>query len=790
MNSHIFGKNARFGLSVSTIAVALLAGIQPAMAQSESADVVEEEAFEGGEGDVIVVTAQKRSEDVQDVPISIVALGSEKLAQANILNVQDLPRLATNFTATRSGQIAGLRLAVRGIGAPGNTATEPSVAAFVDGIYVPRPGSVIGSFLDIDGVEILRGPQGTLFGRNASVGALSFRTAQPRDEFSGQIGAEIGNGDRYKLSGHVNVPLSENVAVRFAGQGSWLGGYWHNRLDGKTYGKSDDYAGRVSLKAEFGNLTWLVRGDYSKIDGDGYATSEFRTDSVSQAQLNSFLAIQNALVGSTMDTVLFDRNVNQQITAEYRDEHWGISSDATLEVGSFSLRLINSYRRWENTQLDGDVIYTPVPLVSREGGYVSKSHNHELQFISPQDELLGGKLDFVAGLYYFKEDYTIDEQLHLGSQFCNALVPAGPRPTCNALLASGGGVNATDQDFFQSVESFAVYGQANIKIADPLTLTLGARWTTEQKDATYVQLRANPFTASLRATENVALALEDDRLTWRAALNYKPNDDVMLFASYSTGFKSGGFNSGAGAVALNQLRLFGRETVKNYELGAKTSWLDGALQANLTFYRMDIGGFQDRSFDGVSFVVRNAGNLRHQGFEFDTRIAPSRNFVVNAALAYLDSEFTLYPGGAGLPGIGGVQDLAGTRNNYAPEFTGNVGATWSGDIGSSGLRWSLNGNLSLISDMNNGGVTDNNPQTIQDGYALLGARFQISGLDDRWNVAVFGSNLTDKGYCVTHFYQVLDSAFGLRNGVFPGSTAVRCNNAQPRTYGVSGTFKF
>ena len=238
MKSHIFGKNARFGLSVSTIAVALLAGIQPAMAQSESADVVEEEAFEGGEGDVIVVTAQKRSEDVQDVPISIVALGSEKLAQANILNVQDLPRLATNFTATRSGQIAGLRLAVRGIGAPGNTATEPSVAAFVDGIYVPRPGSVIGSFLDIDGVEILRGPQGTLFGRNASVGALSFRTAQPRDEFSGQIGAEIGNGDRYKLSGHVNVPLSENVAVRFAGQGSWLGGYWHNRLDGKTYGKA------------------------------------------------------------------------------------------------------------------------------------------------------------------------------------------------------------------------------------------------------------------------------------------------------------------------------------------------------------------------------------------------------------------------------------------------------------------------------------------------------------------------------------------------------------------------
>jgi iron complex outermembrane receptor protein len=294
----------------------------------------------------------------------------------------------------------------------------------------------------------------------------------------------------------------------------------------------------------------------------------------------------------------------------------------------------------------------------------------------------------------------------------------------------------------------------------------------------------------LREPENVDLALDDDRFTWRAALSYQPTDDVLLFASYSTGFKSGGFNSGAGSVALNERRLFDRETVESYEVGAKTSWLDNTLQANLTFYRMDIAGFQDRSFDGVSFIVRNAGNLRHQGFEFDLRMAPTRNFVVNAALAYLDSEFTSYPGGAGLPGIGGVQDLQGTRNNYAPEFSGNVGATWSGDIGNSSMRWLLNGNVSFVSDINVGQVTDNNRQTIQNGYALVNARLQFSGADDRWSLAVFGNNLTDEGYCNVQFYQVLDSSFGLRNGVFPGSTGVRCNRAQPRTYGVSGTFHF
>lgn len=778
---------------VCAIAVAIL---PLNVAAAQSSPTVRDAAEQGSipvdeiDGDTIVVTAQKRNENIQDVPISVAAFNTEMLANANVLTVQDLPRIATNFTTNRGVQAAGIRLSIRGIGSTGNTAIEPSVAAFVDGVYVPRAGSIIGNFLDVEGVEILRGPQGTLFGRNASVGAISLRSAQPENELSGQISTEAGNGDRYALRGHLNLPIGDNIAVRIAGLGSTINGFWRNRLDGETYGGSDDYAGRISVKAELGNLTWLVRGDYAKSEGDGFNPSEFRTESVSSTQLANFLALQTARAGSAMDTILFDREVNQVINADFTDENWGVSSDATLEVGSFSLRSINSYRRWDNEQLDGDTLFTTIPLSSRQAGYASESHNHELQLISPKGVLLGGALDFVAGLYYFSEDFAIDERLQLGSQFCNVLVPSAARPTCNASLATGGGVDATDQDFAQTVNSFAVYGQANFKIAEPLILTLGGRWTTEEKDGTYIQRRANPFAASLRATENVALALEDDRFTWRAALSYKPYDDVLLFASYSTGFKSGGFNSGAGATALNQSRVFDRETVESYEFGAKSTWLDKALQANITFYRMDIGGFQDRSFDGLSFVVRNAGNLRHQGFEFDMRIAPTRNFVVNASLAYLDSKFTRYQGASGLPGIGGVQDLTGGTNHFAPEFTGNVGATWSGRVGTSGLRWSLNSNVSFVSDANLGQVTDNNPQTIQDGYALIGARLQIFGRDDRWSLAFFGNNLTDKGFCNLQFYQVLDSSFGLRNGVFPGSTGVRCNRAQPRTYGVTATVNF
>lgn len=703
----------------------------PALAQAGAAvpsdDTIAAESADAESDDddrEILVVAQKRFENLQDVPISIAAFDEVKLANANVVTVTDLGRIATNFSATKNTQVSNLRLTIRGIGAPGNTATEPSVAAFVDGVYIPRPGAIIGSFLDIENVEVLRGPQGTLFGRNASVGALQLRSAMPQYDFSASLTGEYGTSNRYKVSGHVNVPVSDNVAIRVAGLGQWFDGFWRNRLDGRHFGGLDDVAARASLRAEFGPVEWIVRADYARTEGNGFPNTSFDANSVSAAQLAAF---QARLGGQLPDTVRGDRFANQFITADVNDRQWGVSSDLSVDADGFTIRLINSFRDWKNDQLDGDVIFTPVPLASRIEGRRSDSHNHELQVISPQNDLLDGRLDFVAGLYYFEEDYSINERLQLNSQFCNALVPAASRPTCNGLLAAGRGVDATNQDFSQSVKGFAAYGQATFAVTDTIDLTLGTRWSQDKKRGTYVQLLNNPFAAGLRAPENVGLRVDDDEFSWRASINWKPNEDLLFFANYSTGYKSGGFNSGGGATALDLGRIFGSETTKNYELGAKTEWLSGALRANLTLYRMDIAGFQDRAFDGVSFVVRNAGNLRHQGIELDAVISPSRRFSLTSSLAYLDSKFTSYANAPGLPGLGGIQDLRGARNTYAPEFTANLGAEWKGDLGRSGMKWSINGNLALISDSNIGAVTDNNPQTVEDGYALLGFRLSLLG---------------------------------------------------------------
>lgn len=709
----------------------------------------------------------------------------------------DLGKVATNFQTVRSSNTGSTRIGIRGLGSLANTLIEPSVAVFLDGVYVPRSGSVLGAFLDMDGVEVLRGPQGTLFGRNASAGALSLRTALPRNEFSGEVSGEVGSFDRYKLSGHVNVPVGENVAMRFAGMGQWYQGPWINRLDGKHYGGSDDLAFRGTIKADLGNLEWIVRGDYTRLKGDGVSNFDFDESSVSPARL----AFLKAAFNGGPDTNLNDRYMNQMVNEGLVDKNWGVSSTASLDVGSATLKLVNSYRVWKNTQLDGDIIFLPVSLAARHSLFDSRSQNHELQFISPEQEWFAGKFDMVAGFYYFAEDFDLGERLDMGANFCNVLVPAGAaRTACSNYYATTGGKDATVQTVFQNVKSFAAYAQGNIHIADPLTLTLGGRWTSDKKRGTYSQL-SSPFTQTLRAPEVLTFpGIKENRFTYRISLNYKPTDDVLLFANHSTGYKSGGYSSGGGTPSLSTFdqngnlistrRLFDRETVKNYELGIKSSWLDRALKANLTMYRMDISGFQDRAFDGVSFIVRNAGNLRQQGAEFDLSMAPSRNFVVTSSVAYLDSEFTSFKNASNLPGLPGTQDLTGKPNSFSPEWSGNLAVDWSGDIGSNGMGWAWNGNLSFISDQYVGTQNDANPQSLADGYFLLGSRLTLYGPDDRWSVSIFGRNLANTNYRQLTVYQPLAGALGMSNNIFPGSTANRIQAREPRTWGASASIRF
>ena len=572
------------------------AAAAPAVEAAEPAANAADPAPEANAGDdtTIVVTAQKRSENVQDVPISIAAFSGATLEKNNVVNLEGLTKITPNLSVAKGAQTSYVRLAIRGIGAASNTTVEPSVAVFLDGAYVPRVGAVISSLLDMESVEVLRGPQGTLFGRNASVGAVSFHTARPKyGDLSGEVTGEIGNGDRYKASGYVNLPVGDNAAFRFAGSQQWFKGYWHNELDDKQVGGTDDTILRGSFRGEVGPVEWIFRADYSKLSGDGATNIDFDRKSVSNGQWAAF----SGLLGAP-DTDLTDKNMNQFLTADVDDKQWGVNSTLSWDVGGGStVRLINNFRDWDNEQLDGDVVFTPTPVASRTGTFDSKSQNHELQFISPAEQWLDGRLDLVAGLYYFHEKYEQGERLHMNEQFCNLLVPVtGPPPAslplralCNGFRTATGGTDATVQEVHQTVDSYAAYAQANIHITDQFFATLGGRFSKDKKEGTYDQA-TNPFMTTVRAAESLTFPdVSDERFTYRIGLNYEPNEDLLFFGSYSTGYKSAGYNSGAGSPSLTTIpvvpatvppttqfvperRVFDRETTENFELGAKTSW--------------------------------------------------------------------------------------------------------------------------------------------------------------------------------------------------------------------------
>lgn len=748
-------------------------GVEPAAADT------------GGVGDIIV-TAQRRSESARNVPIAITAIGSEALRQSSINNILDVARLAPSLKIDLGVRANTTRLSIRGIGSSGGTAVEPSVATFVDGAYLPREGMLQTAIYDLEAIEVLRGPQGTLFGRNASVGAISLRSATPSAESGGHLSAEYGTGDRKKVEGFINAPVSDDVRLRFAGTGEIFQGFYHNRLTDKRVGGADTFAGRATAEIRpTSTIKDTLRLSYAYRKGnDPMQPYETVPRSFPAGTLAGFVARYTA-IGSTVDLTPFDFKVNEFIDDRISDKQFGAINSLTWEVGGgFQVGLISSYRNWNFDQRGTDLLAAQTPTLFQTNQMDSKSHSEELQIFSPND-FLSDHLSFVGGLYYFHEKLRVGEQLEFARDFCNLLFPG------NALYAScigGVGSRVGDNQFNQRTNSLAGYGQATLKVIPKVDITLGIRYTRDRKRANTTQVRNTAAGGIYFANENVDLRISNGRPTYRANVAWRPSSNAMIFATYSTGFKSGGFNSTSSAVALNQQRILKPETVQSYEAGIKSNFLDRRLEFNILAFQMDLKNFQDRSFNGTVFSVVNAGNIRNRGVEVDAFVRPIPHVRLNGSLAYLDAKFTSYPNGSNLPGLPGVQDLSGTRPTFSPKWSGAAGADVDGAFGSSGLTWLLHSDLSFTAKQNINGTNNNDPLAVQKGYALLGARFTVYGRDKRWSAAIFGQNLTDHHYCTGYASQVFGGLLGV---VRNGQSLLRCNPpAPPRTIGGALTLDF
>ncbi|HEY2753328.1 TonB-dependent receptor [Phenylobacterium sp.] len=768
----------------------LVACAAPALARA--ADATPDAGAAAGAVEEVVVTAQKRAENIQDVPLSIMAASSKQMEAKGVQSAVDLERIMPNLRFDSIAQASGIAVRIRGFGASSNAAIDPSVAPYIDGVYIPRPGAILSSFLDVEGVEVLRGPQGTLFGRNATVGAVSLHTYAPSTSgFSARVAAQAANYGSYQGEGMVNMPVTQDFAVRVAALANTTDGFIKNQLDGHTYGKNSTAEGRLSAKwTPTADLTWIGRVDYAHTSGDGVLINQVDTSTATAGQIAAY----TARLGGNPTTLSFPPSfhTNQKFdNLNLSDRQWGVSSDLNWSfAGGYTLRLIDSYRDWQNEQSDGDVVFTTRDILNRDASFASKAQSHELQLISPKG-LLDGKLDFVAGLYYFDEDYHITERFNLGSQYCSFVIGAaapGLVGACNAFPKLG----AANGAFEQTAKSYAGYVQANYALTKDLSLILGARETHDDKSGSFVETLTNPTAAPVRAAENTPnLSFKDSQPNWRASLNYQVAPAVTTFLTYSTGYKSGGLNSAGGAQALGAKRLFNSETSTDWEAGMKSTWLDHRLLLNVTAYRTELDNFQDRSFDGVSFIVRNAGSVRAQGLEFEGQFRPEQHVSVDFAAAYLDSKFTDNKNAPGLPACTGAatscpmtQDLTGRTTTFAPKWQGNFGAQYETDPLFGGFTLALRGDVNFNSGMYT--TNDLNPQGWTDGSTLWGGRATLTSQDRSLTLALFGENLTDEHDFRTKFPQVLDSVFGVR---IPstGATLMRGFMNTPRTFGLRVT---
>ncbi|WP_242140956.1 TonB-dependent receptor [Sphingomonas sp. TREG-RG-20F-R18-01] len=734
----------------------------------------------------IIVTAQKRSENVQNVPITIQAFSGAALRDSGVNSVQDLTKLVPTYKFGSAPGTVAARNSIRGLGAFGNSAIEPSVATYLDGVYVPRAGSLNSTLVDVQSLEVLSGPQGTLFGRNASVGAISITTALPTNKLEGSAAFEAGTGERYRGEVVANLPFNDKFAIRFAGLGEKFGGYWHQDPTGRRFGGIDTISLRLTARYQFNpNLSWIVRTDYSTQTGDAWYNISIIPSSVTPTILTNLTRV----LRGNLPTIGIDSNSSKQdvSTARIDDYHFGVSSTLNFSTDSgFEFKLINSYRHWRASEQDGEVTFLPVPLLYRHFDYESKSQNHEFQVVSPKDRLLGGRLNFVAGLYFFQEAFHLDQDYNLRGSYCTLAVANFAPPLVPACLA-GPQMSAFYQRYPQETTSYAGYGQATLEVLPKVDLTVGGRYTHEHKDATFFSARVNPA-AVFGTNENSPLNYSDGRFTGRANLDWKPTRDILLFATYSTGFKAGGFNSGASNIALGNLRDYGPETVKNYEVGFKTQFFHRALTANVTAYRMDVNGFQERALTSVASLIRNVGSIRSQGVDAQFAAAPTSWFRINAAVAYNDNKFRDYQNAPPLPWQTGVQNLTGTRPTYSPVWSTSEGIEFRNEF-ANGFRAALRADVSSNSAQNLNAVIDNSPITVQKAYALLSARLSIFSPGDRYSLAVFGSNLTDHHYCVNEGYLPFGPQLGALD--VPGkSEAVTCFHGNPRTIGVRVGAKF
>lgn len=774
----------------------------------------------------IFITAQKRVQKLQDVPISVNALSGEKIEDAGITSIERIADYIPSFNMTQTG--IGTNIAIRGISSGVNQGFEQSAAQFVDGVHFGRSQLARAPFLDIERVEVLRGPQSILFGKNSTAGAISITTAKPTEEFEGKLTMlfepEYGEQDaRLVLSG----PITETFSGRLAILDSSIDGYFENTTLDRDEAADENQVVR-------GVLRWQPNDDWDinlKIE-DGSFDSDGRNVEVINPVFNP--------------NTQFDVNGNPIAPVSYQ------TMLSYLTLGAYQLDTAHDWKRQSN----GDYSYNDTENQTLTIEY--ETENHTLTSVTGRNAYNYEELcdcDFTGGSGFFilsNEDYDqFSQELRIASSedqtfsylggvfvqssslefhdvvgvptdsyIATAFVSRIGSAAANALRGA-----STQRDFEQDTDLNAIFAQGTWNFTDTMRLTLGARYTKENKEASRHQYHVAPGSddplpqGSITDTYNGIWSIfrvdphsvEGDRdesaFTPLVTLQADLNSTDMVYASFTTGFKSGGFDvrsnaapnalggiyngQAAGVPNIEGSWEFEDEQVKNYELGGKFLLADGAAELNVALFRSDFSDMQTSQFDGsLSFNVTNAGEALVQGLEVDGRWAIIDNVLLRGGIAFIDFEYTdfknsqCYFGQVDNIGVAGdgVCDATGKRREFTPEIQGNIGVDYTIEL-SGGMK--LVSTLDVVYSSEYLTTPSLDPKFEQDAFTKLNARIALSGNDDLWEVALIGKNLTDES--IVTYANGLPVASTLTSNTSSGYYAFY---EKPVTVALQGTLKF
>lgn len=769
----------------------------------------------------ILVTSQKREQRLGEVPISVNTVSGSKLEQLNITGIERMADYVPGLNMTETG--IGTTVSIRGISSGVNQGFEQSAAQFVDGVHFGRAQLSRAPFLDIERVEVLRGPQSILFGKNSTAGAISITSARPTQEFEGKLtGLYEPDHSERDLRLVLSGPLTDTLSGRIAILDREMDGAFKNTTLNRDESQEDDQVVRGILNWQ-PNERWdmtlkLEDGSFDRLGRNLEVINEITTDipGVPTTTYSQVLANLTGALSGGQEVFVLDTNQDFKRQSN-GDFSFNDTQTGVLEIEThwrdLSITSVTGYNAYDYEELC-DCDFTGVPLFNILSQEDYSQWSQEIRIASPESR----RFSYIGGLFYQSGDLEFDDAIRVPQE---SILPAalGFAGVPGAALLSG---TSTQREFQQDSDIAAIFFEGTYRLTDSFRLVAGGRFSDEEKTASRRQFHlgsngqelplgspTDPLNVlyglfNIEAYETLSEERNESKFTPAVRLEYDLDENSMLYLSYTTGFKSGGFdvrsNSHPDPLVNNAVNIssgspqpitgvfeFDDEEVINIEWGGKFRLLDGRAELNAALFYTEFEDLQTSQFDGAfSFNVTNAAEASIHGLELDGRILLRDNLTLSGGFAYIDFEYDDFPTaqcyfGQALPPQTQC-DASGETREFTPELQGNLSLNHSARLGD---YFRLASGLDLIYSDDYIASPTLDPRTRQDSFVKLNARLALSDYKNRWELAVIGKNLTDEE--IMTYANNLPVATVLTNGTGSANYAFF---ERPRSISIQGTLKF